>query len=198
MFAGRAAVGTLVMKLCVQVNLRPLGAVTGWSSPNLGGHQSHSSRGSHRCAATIPDAARGSPACQDHVARAPVPVLTAPGTEHAGAETLPGSRAVQPVVPAAVGLPGVLGTAATRSAGDDTADRAQLHPRIVDAAGGAVYAPAVLHRRDRPSTDPAIACGLRNATRPFWWRLPVSTGTDAGDCLGEERDAERRASGQGQ
>ena len=43
------------------------------------------------------------------VARAPVPVLTTPSAEHAGAESLPGPRAVQGVVPAAVGLPGVLG-----------------------------------------------------------------------------------------
>jgi len=73
------------------------------------------------------------------VARAPVAVLTTPGPQHAGAEPLPGSRAVQGVVLAAVGLPGVVSAAATRAAGDDTADRAQLHPRIVDGVGGAVY-----------------------------------------------------------
>ena len=66
------------------------------------------------------------------VARARVAVLTTPGSQHAGAETLPGPRAVEGVVPAAVGLPGVLGTATARAAGDDTADRAQLHPRIVE------------------------------------------------------------------
>ena len=63
------------------------------------------------------------------VARAPVAVLAAPGAEHAGAEPLPGPRAVEGVVPAAVGLPGVLRAAATRAAGDDTTDRAQLHPQ---------------------------------------------------------------------
>jgi hypothetical protein len=47
-------------------------------------------------------------------------------------------------VPAAIGLAGVLGAAATRAAGDDTADRAQLHPRIVGGDAGAVYSPAVL------------------------------------------------------
>ncbi len=83
------------------------------------------------------------------VARAPVTVLTAPGAEDAGAETLPGPRAVQGVVPAAVGLPSVLGTAAARAAGDDTADRAELHPRIVDGRAGAVYSPAVLGLRDQ-------------------------------------------------
>ncbi len=40
------------------------------------------------------------------VARAPVAVLATPGAEHAGAEPLPGPRAVQGVVPAAVGLRG--------------------------------------------------------------------------------------------
>ena len=39
------------------------------------------------------------------VARAPVAVLATPGAEHAGAEPLPGPRAVEGVVPAAVGLP---------------------------------------------------------------------------------------------
>ncbi len=61
------------------------------------------------------------------VARAPVAVLAAPGAEHAGAEALPRPGAVEGVVPAAVGLPGVLEAAATRAAGDDTTDRAELH-----------------------------------------------------------------------
>jgi hypothetical protein len=42
----------------------------------------------------------------------------------------------------------MLTAASSRSAGDDTADRAQLHPRIVDGATGAVYSPPVLHLRD--------------------------------------------------
>ena len=79
------------------------------------------------------------------VARAPVAVLASPGAEDAGAETLPAPRAVQGVVPAVVGLAGVLGTAATRAAGDDTADRAQLHPQIVDGVGRRVYSLVVLH-----------------------------------------------------
>ena len=81
------------------------------------------------------------------VARAPVAVLATPGAEHSGAEVLPFARAVQGVVPASVGLPGVLRAATTRAAGDDTTDRAQLHPRIVDGPGGAVYSPVVLGRR---------------------------------------------------
>jgi hypothetical protein len=75
------------------------------------------------------------------IARAPVAVLATPGTEHAGAEVLPGPRAVQGVVPAAVGLAGVLAAAATSAAGDDAADRAQLHPRIVDGQPAVVYSP---------------------------------------------------------
>jgi hypothetical protein len=81
------------------------------------------------------------------VARTPVPMLATPGAEHAGAESLPGPRAVQGVVPAAVRLPFVVGAAATRAAGDDTADRAQLHPRIVDGLAGAVYPLPVLRLR---------------------------------------------------
>jgi hypothetical protein len=54
-------------------------------------------------------------------------------------------------VPAAVGMAGVLGAAAPRAAGDDTADRAQLHPRIVDGEGGAVYSLVVLGPRDESS-----------------------------------------------
>lgn len=84
------------------------------------------------------------------VPRAPVPVLAAPGAEHAGAESLPGPRAVEVVVPAAVGLAGVLGAATTRAAGDDTTDRAQLHPRIVVGPAGVVYSLAVLRLGDHP------------------------------------------------
>jgi hypothetical protein len=101
------------------------------------------------------------------VAWAPIAALATPGAQHAGAQALPGPRAVQGVVPAAVRLAGVIGAAATRAAGDDTTDRAQLHcssrlravPRLllvtlkctpIDIAmsvkhGGArVYSPAVL------------------------------------------------------
>ncbi len=34
--------------------------------------------------------------------------------------------------------------AATRAAGDNPTDRAQLHPQIVDGLAGVVYSPAVL------------------------------------------------------
>jgi hypothetical protein len=96
------------------------------------------------------------------VARAPVPALATPGPKHAGAEPLPVPRAVQGVVPAAVGLPGVVGAAATRAAGDDTADRAELHPRIVNRLAGAVYSLAVLRlRATRPPACPGITDGGR-------------------------------------
>ena len=54
-------------------------------------------------------------------------MLATPGAEHAGAEALPGPRAVQGVVTAAVRLPCVISATATRAAGDDTTDRAELH-----------------------------------------------------------------------
>jgi hypothetical protein len=88
------------------------------------------------------------------VTRAPVALLATPGAENPGAEALPGSSAVQGVVPAAVGLPRVVGAAATRAAGDDTTDRAQLHPRIVDRVAGAVYPPPVLRLRDKGRSRP--------------------------------------------
>jgi hypothetical protein len=91
------------------------------------------------------------------VARAPVAVLATPGAEDAGAEPLPGARAVQGVVPATVGLPGVLGAATTSAAGGDTADRAQLHPRIVGGQRGAVYSPAVLRLWVQPWCAPAYS-----------------------------------------
>ena len=88
------------------------------------------------------------------VPRAPVAALATPGPEDSSAQELPGARAVQGVVPAAVGLAGVVGAATTRAAGDDTADRAQLHPRIVGGWGGAVYSPAVLRLRDHGVPNP--------------------------------------------
>ena len=98
------------------------------------------------------------------IARTPVPVLATPGTQHAGAQTLPGPRAVQGVVPAAVGLAGVLGTAATRVAGDDTTDRAQLHPPIVDGVAGGVYSLAVLRLGVHGSPDRTRSFTTRRAS----------------------------------
>jgi hypothetical protein len=100
------------------------------------------------------------------VARAPVAVLATPGAEHAGAETLPGPRAIQRVVPAPVGLPGVVGAAATRVAGDDATDRAGLHGLIVGGLAGAVYPLAVVGAGDQPTgarPEGAEAVHLRDA-----------------------------------
>ena len=90
------------------------------------------------------------------VARAPVPMLATPGAEHAGAESLPCPRAVEDVVPAAVGLAGVRRAATASAAGDDTTDRAQLHRRIVDGQAGVVYSPAVLRLRDEVCPNPRM------------------------------------------
>ena len=62
-------------------------------------------------------------------------MLAAPGAEHPRAQLLPLASAVQGVVAAAVGLASVLGAAATRAAGDDTTDRAQLHGSARFGAG---------------------------------------------------------------
>jgi hypothetical protein len=107
------------------------------------------------------------------VARAPVPVLAVPGTEHAGAETLPGPRAVEGVVPAAVGLPSMVSAAATRAAGDDTTDRAELHPRIVGGEDAGVYPLGVLglrasrHDRGCLRASPSPTVVRRGRTRPY-------------------------------
>jgi len=61
------------------------------------------------------------------VARAPVAVLAAMPRDHPRAKTLPCPGVVEGVVPAAVRQSSVHGAAATRSACDDTADRAELH-----------------------------------------------------------------------
>ena len=100
------------------------------------------------------------------VARAPVAALATPGAEHALAEAPPGPRAVLGVVSAAIGLPGVLGAATTRTAGDDTTDRAQLHPRIVGGDAGAVYSPAVLGVRGQARSESETRVELGGEVHP--------------------------------
>ncbi len=112
--------------------------------------------------------------------RLPVPALATPGAEHAGAESLPGPRAVQGVVPAAVGLPGVVGAAVARAAGDDTTDRAELHLGIVNRLAGAVYSPAVL-RPVGPRVRPPV-----RASRT------ADDATANAEALGRILDAEHR------
>ncbi len=78
------------------------------------------------------------------VARAPVAVLATPGTEHPVAEALPGPRAVQGVVPAAVRLAGVIGSL------DNVAGPASSARRLDDTAGT---------RAGRPSATPGERAG---------------------------------------
>jgi hypothetical protein len=109
---------------------------------------------------------------------------------------VPGARAVHGVMPTLVRLPGMLGTAATRAAGDDTTDRAELHESARSGAGtlaarltlvtldctsfdiamsvnggvGGVYSPRVLSPRH----------DLGNSGRGYTWS--VAGGAFALDC----------------
>jgi len=106
------------------------------------------------------------------IAGTPVPVLTTPSAEDACAEPLPGPRAVQRVVAAAIGRSRVDSAATTRTAGRDATHRAELDssrgPTAAPQAtlvtrectpvnivvsvigeGDAVYSPAVLALRAR-------------------------------------------------
>jgi hypothetical protein len=120
------------------------------------------------------------------VARTPVPTLATPGAEHAGAEPLPGPRAVQGVVTTAIERPCVDRAATTRLAGQNAASRTELHGSrrvravtdltlvtlertLVDiemsviGEGGGVYSPAVLGlgaRFARRAVDPCSSSPL--------------------------------------
>jgi hypothetical protein len=134
----------------------------------------------------------GCPVGGTAVAGAPVAVLATPGTEHPSADSLPGPRAVQGIVAAAVRLPGVLGTATARAARDDAADRTELHGSArsgadsaaarltlvtldcrpfdimesVGEAGGEVYTTAVLRLRDQPGARRCERSSSRRSSRP--------------------------------
>ncbi len=123
------------------------------------------------------------------VARTPVAVLPTPCAEHAGAETLPGPRAVQGVVPVAVGRSCVVGAATTSAARQQAADGAELHAlRLVAVRpltlvtldcmpvaiatsvmwrGAGVYSPAVLRLQAQQSRSVPVCS--RNSVRH---RLP--------------------------
>jgi hypothetical protein len=61
----------------------------------------------------------------------------------------------------------MLAAASSRSAGDDTTHRAQLHLPIVGGLGGAVYSPAVLRLQDQAvvcSRDPAKTMLVAHST----------------------------------
>ncbi len=83
------------------------------------------------------------------VARAGVAVLPDMPGDHPLGQACPSRVGVDPVVGTDAREPCVLSAATARAAGDDTTDRADLHPRIVDGVGGPVYSPAVLHLRDQ-------------------------------------------------
>jgi hypothetical protein len=93
------------------------------------------------------------------IGRAPVAVLTAPSPQHSRTQALPGPRAVEGVVPAAVGLPSVLGAAATRAAGGDTTHRAQLHGSARSGARTAHRAASRLTARTYPVGGAGSRCG---------------------------------------
>ena len=119
------------------------------------------------------------------VARAPVAALATPGAQHAGAEMLPGPCAVEGVVPAAVGLPGVFGAAASEPARDDAAHGAELHPRIVGGVGRTVYSPAVLGLRSQSlgsGTVPADYPANRRRTDGRINTAPTRRGEGLGTC----------------
>jgi hypothetical protein len=135
------------------------------------------------------------------VARAPLPVLTPPRPEDASTEPLPGSRAVQGVVAAAVRRSCVVGAATARSARQHAADGAELHgsqrasavtyltlvtldcrsfdiETSVNGGGGSVYSPAVLRLRDE--SEPFGHMGAdRPTTLPGGWFGRIS-----GPCRG--------------
>jgi len=103
-------------------------------------------------------------------------MLATPGAEHPGAEPLPGPRAVQGVVPAAVRLPSVVSAAATRAASDDTADGAQLHGSPRSGADSAA-APLTLVTLDCGRVDIETSVGRVDAAvySPTVLRLRVQS-----------------------
>jgi hypothetical protein len=111
------------------------------------------------------------------IARAYVAVLANVAGDHPPGQASPSPISVNVMVGTDARQAGVVGTAATRAAGDDTTDRAQLHGsrrlgavspltlvmldcRPVDIAMSvvekvaAVYSPAVLRLQDQPSNSP--------------------------------------------
>lgn len=61
--------------------------------------------------------------------------------------------------------PRVLAAPTLLSAGDDAADRAELHPRIVDGQAGGVYSPAVLRLGGHNASGVAVARRLLHPSR---------------------------------
>ena len=111
------------------------------------------------------------------VSRAPVPVLSTPCPKDSGTQVLPGLRAVQSVVAAAVRLPSVRGTAAAGSARDDTADGAEFH-RARSSRQERVLTDATLVTLDCRPFDIAVSVSETDAAvySPAVLRLRVSLG----------------------
>jgi len=88
------------------------------------------------------------------IARADVAVLADVARDHPLGQSSPSCIRVDVMVGTDARAARMLAAASSRSARDDTADRAQLHPRIVDGPGGAVYSPTVLRLRDHGVPNP--------------------------------------------
>jgi hypothetical protein len=95
------------------------------------------------------------------IARADVAVLADVAGDHPLGQACPSCIRMDVMVGTDARQASVLGTAAPRAAGDDTTDRAQLHPRIVDGLAGAVHSPGVLRLRGE-----AIAFTAGTTTTP--------------------------------
>jgi len=85
------------------------------------------------------------------IARADVAVLADVARDHPLGQAGPSCIRMDVMVGTDARQARMLAAASGRSAGDDTTDRAQLHPRIVDGVAGGVYSPAVLRLRGQPS-----------------------------------------------
>ena len=85
------------------------------------------------------------------IARADVAVLADVARDHPLGQAGPSCIRMDVMVGTEARQARMLSAASSRSAGDHAADRAELHPRIVDGLAGAVYSPAVLGLRGHPS-----------------------------------------------
>lgn len=140
---------------------RPLGRVAGTAEHRAVGDVEGRTAGGERD--DVIDGQVGGSVGGTLIARAPVPVQASPGAEDAGAEAMPGPGVVQGVVAAAVRLARVLATTATRAAGDDTTDRAQLHQQ---GAWSMRFPPTIRLRCYTPGTkvrQPITLTGRRPA-----------------------------------
>jgi hypothetical protein len=85
------------------------------------------------------------------IARAHVAVLADVTGDHPLGQAGPSCIRMDVMVGTEARQAWMLSAAATRAAGDDTTDRAQLHPRIVGGLAGAVYSLGVLRLRVQPA-----------------------------------------------